>query len=120
MVVFFISFPILKLHKIGKPKEIKLSSKHTDLEDYFKRTRNLVFIYIILAVIIPLVLIGYPNISYLDIIPYSVFSLFFIAFLIGASVVSWLFMNLVKSRYSYPMFANFRNWQNYLNSPNYL
>lgn len=144
-LTFVLSFPILKLNKIGKKKDpdrdnpvsgqkgisaeilsgiftrIKLlmyphlrnnSNQHTDLSIFVKRTMVLVVSYLILNIcLIPLSLyisgVIYLNYSPLeDFIPYAVFLIFFTAFLIGASVASWLFINLVKSRYSYPMFEH--------------
>jgi hypothetical protein len=141
VITFIISFPLLKLHKIGKKKNSNIESRHTDLKRYFKRTEFLVISYIILAIcffMFSFLLLknDYPNnIIIQNVIPYSVFSIFFTVFLIGGSVASWLFLNLVKSRYSYPMFEQRwqiildieideerkevykRNWNDFLKSP---
>jgi hypothetical protein len=116
-ITFLLSFPVLKLNKIGKDKDPDKSNpdheKHTDLSIFMmKRTLILAGCYLLLNICFFSISIYIGNFLYVnyspieDLIPYLVFLIFFTAFLIGASVASWLFINLVKSRYSYPMFEH--------------
>ena len=122
---FVMSFRLLQLHKIGQKKNKTIyinentgSFPHTNMKTFAKKAIRLVFsfngffwIFFVIGVLgsflasptfyiekswfSQVISLGVPLIIYIFFISSAIFS---------ASLASWMFLNLVKSRYSYDLF----------------
>ena len=118
-ITFFMSFDILYLHKIGKPKnqskneaETAVTHPHTNMKEFGRRALLVVLCFVIFiiiifslgvlvsAIVVPALLMD----CVLRSVPLFVYLGFLSAAIFSASMAAWMFLNLVKSRYSYDLF----------------
>jgi len=112
------SFYLLKLQNIGKQKQgidtqQKKQVKHTNLKIFSKKAIYLSIFFMtvngIFWILTFFVRENDNSILISQFFPLVIYLMFFTSFVLCVSITSWMFLNLVKGRYSYDLFE--KRWQ---------